>query len=90
MESFECPSCMVGRCRLQKQTFVCLYQKSIFCAPNTEIYICDMCDYQELPHRVLSLYDTLLKPSADVTPDIAPLGHIQSDKKINFKKSSRL
>jgi hypothetical protein len=49
-----------------------------------------MCEYQELPHRVLSLYDTLLKPSADATPDIAPLGHIQADKKINFKKSSRL
>ncbi len=87
MESFECPNCMVGRCQLQKQTFVCLYGKQLFCAPNTEIYVCDMCEYQELPHRVLSLYDNLLKPSHDVS---TVLSAKSGDKKTNFKKSPRV
>jgi hypothetical protein len=87
IESFECPHCMVGRCRLTHQTFTCLYGNRIFCAPNTEIYSCDMCGYQELPHRVLSLYDNLLKPSHDVASLISSK---PADNKTHFKKSSRV
>lgn len=78
---------MVGRCRLQHHTFVCMYGKQFFCAPNTEIYVCDMCEYQELPHRVLSLYDNLLKPAHDVSSSLSPK---PANKKANFKKSSRV
>lgn len=88
LESFECPNCLVGRCRLTHYTFVTRYGDKLFCAPNTEIFICDMCGYQELPYRVLSVYDKFLKPvdedtlsSSVITPP--------TNKKMSFKKSSQ-
>lgn len=87
LESFECPNCMVGRCRLTHYTFVMRYGDKLFCAPNTEIFICDMCGYQELPYRVLSVYDKFLKPSDEESsiPAITSPTH----KKISFKKTSQ-
>jgi hypothetical protein len=75
---------------MTQQTFVCLYGQSIFCAPNTEIYVCDMCEYRELPHRALSLYDKLLKPSADSVTDMPITPTVSLDEKPNFKKLSHL
>lgn len=89
MESFECPNCMVGRCRLEHQTFVTRYGKGIFCAPNTEVYVCDMCGYHELPHRVLTLFDKLLKPP-DTNYTQSPSSSAILSEKTNLKKLSRM
>lgn len=84
LESFECPDCIVGRCRLTRYTFVVRYGDRLFCAPNTEVFICDMCGYRELPHRVLSVYDKFLKQASDeVTPSSAVMP--ASNKQLGFK-----
>ncbi len=88
LESFECPNCMVGRCRLTQYTFVVPYGDKLFCAPNTDIFICDMCGYQELPYRVLSVYDKFLKPSDDESTAPSPIIPT-THKKQSFKKSSQ-
>jgi len=59
-ETYFCPRCQFGRCRPSLATYTRLYHGMMLSAPDTRVYICDVCGYQEFSEQALDTMRDLL------------------------------
>ncbi|MCA0453586.1 MAG: YgiT-type zinc finger protein [Chloroflexi bacterium] len=57
---FPCPNCQIGICQPKKTTYLTIYDGMLVSVPNTPVWQCDICQYQEFEHQAISRLETLL------------------------------
>lgn len=66
--AYSCPYCQIGYCQPGQMTYVRLHEGMLISAPDTPVWTCDICGYQEFDHDAVANLDALLR-TADSSPD---------------------
>jgi YgiT-type zinc finger domain-containing protein len=67
-----CPTCHIGKLRLQTVTYTQVLAGHLFVIPNTPALVCDICGERVLDNEVLSRLSGLLGPGQQ---GMQPLTH---------------
>lgn len=79
LSEFSCPNCQIGICQPKKTTYLTIYDGMLVSVPNTPVWQCDICQYQEFEHQAINRLETLLGLQDSPpelprnTPKIAPV-----------------
>lgn len=60
LSDFPCPNCQIGICRATHTTYVTIFEGMFISAPNTPVWQCDICQYQEFERQAINRLETLL------------------------------
>ncbi len=60
LSGFYCPRCGLGRCQHTKATYVRLYRGMLITVPDSAVYLCDYCGYQEFERDVIQHLQALI------------------------------
>ncbi len=66
--AFPCPNCQIGICHPKRTTYLTVYDRMLVSVPNTPVWQCDICQYQEFEHQTVERLEKLLGIS-DATPE---------------------
>jgi hypothetical protein len=71
--AFSCPNCQIGICHPKRTTYLTVYNNMLVSVPNTAVWQCDICQYQEFEHHAITRLETLmeyliLRPSCSAAP----------------------
>jgi len=66
--AFPCPNCQIGICHPKRTTYLTIYNDMLVSVPNTAVWQCDICQYQEFEHQTIARLEALLGIS-DSTPE---------------------
>ncbi|MBI1278172.1 MAG: hypothetical protein GC179_08595 [Anaerolineaceae bacterium] len=58
--AFPCPNCQIGLCQPKRTTYLTIYNNMLVSVPNTAVWQCDICQYQEFEHQTILRLETLL------------------------------
>lgn len=67
--AFPCPNCQIGICQPTRTTYLTIYNNLLVSVPNTPVWQCDICHYQEFEHETIARLETLLGVS-DTAPEL--------------------
>ena len=67
--AFPCPNCQIGICKPTRTTYLKIYNGMLVSVPNTPVWRCDICQYQEFEHQTVARLETMLGIS-DSTPEM--------------------
>ncbi|GAB4346407.1 MAG: hypothetical protein Kow00117_23460 [Phototrophicales bacterium] len=58
--AFYCPRCQFGRCYVHKGTYTRVYHGHLLSMPDIQLYVCDVCGYQEFDYQTMHYLHLLL------------------------------
>ncbi len=64
--AFPCPNCQIGICQPKRTTYLTIYNNMLVSVPNTAVWQCDICQYQEFEHQTIAHLESLLGISDNV------------------------
>lgn len=67
--AFSCPNCQIGICHPKRTTYLTIYDNTLVSVPNTAVWQCDICQYQEFEHQTIARLEALLGIS-DAAPEL--------------------
>jgi hypothetical protein len=58
--AFPSPNCQIGICHPKRTTYLTVYNNMLVSVPNTPVWQCDICQYQEFEHQTISRLESLM------------------------------
>ncbi len=55
-----CPRCQIGLCQPDQITYVHLYGGALLSVPNMQVYVCDVCGFQEFEETAFEQLEMLM------------------------------